>query len=140
MGITLSSELGLCDESGLALLGVLGGVLLQQPEEDVGLVLIEGSGELSDCGWDLDPSKQDPLLPLEGDVLRPLDKSGKISCGLDAISYSKVSGPLFEERIGLLLYLFGSLFSLDALGLYEGMLTMFVIRNNNIKIYLINLI
>lgn len=138
--ITLSSELGLCDESSLALLGVLRGVLLQQPEEDVGLVLIQGSGELSNCGWDLDPCKQDPLLSLEGDVLGPLDKSGEISCGLDAISYSEVSGLLFKERIGFLLYLFGSLFCFDAFGLYEGMCTMFVIRNNNIKIYLINLI
>ena len=64
-------------------------------------------------------------MSLEGDILGPLDKSGKISCGLDAISYSEVSGSLFKERIGFLLYLFGSLFSFNALGLYEGMLSGF---------------
>ena len=73
-------------------------------------------------------------MPLEGDVLGPLDKSGKIPRGLDAVSYSEVSGLLFKERVGFLLYLFGSLFSFDAFGLCEGICTMFVTRNNNIKI------
>ena len=126
VGITLSSKFGLCDESSSALLGVLRCVLLQQLEEDVGLILIQGSGELCNCWGDLDPSEQDSFLPLEGDVLGPLDKSGKISCGLDTISYSEVSGLLFKERISFLLYLFSSLFSFDAFGLCEGICTMFV--------------
>ena len=59
-------------------------------------------GELGDHGWDFYSGKENPFLPLEGDVFGPPDKSGEISCGLNMVADSEVSGSFFEEGVCLL--------------------------------------
>jgi hypothetical protein len=122
---TFSSELGFGDEAGSALLGILGGVLLEQSEEDVGLVFIKGSGELGDGGGHLDSGQKNSLLSLEGDVFGPLDEAGEVSGGLDAVANSEIARSFLEERVHLLLHLLGALLSLHSFG------HLFVGNNNN---------
>ena len=113
MGSTFSLGLGLSDESGAPLLLVFRAVLLEELEEHIGLVFIEGSLELSDDWRDLDPGEEDPLLPLEGNVLGPPDKSGEIPPGLDAVANSIITGLGLEEGVSLLVGLLdGSLVAL----------------------------
>ena len=67
-------------------------VFFKEPEEDIGLIFIEGSLELSNDWGNLDSSEQNSLLSLEGNVLRPSDKSGQISLRLDTIADSVIPG------------------------------------------------
>jgi len=73
------------------------------------LVLVEGSGELGDCGWHFDSSQQDPFLSLEGDILGPSDEAGEVPLGLYVIADAEVPGSFFEEWVGLLLNLLRAL-------------------------------
>ena len=96
---------GLLDETAFALLLVLGRVLLEEPEENTGLVLIETFLELGNDWGNFDPGEEDPLLPLEGDVLGPPDKPGEIPLGLDVVADSVVAGFALEQRVSFLLHL-----------------------------------
>ena len=62
----------------------------------MGLVSLEGVGELGDLSWDLKSSHQDSLLSLEFDVLRPLDESGKVGLVEHISSDTVVLGSLLK--------------------------------------------
>lgn len=94
------------------------------------MVLIEGLGELGNGRGHLYSGEKDSLLSLEGDVFRPLDETGQVAGGLNAVSHSEVAGTLLEERVDLLFDLFGTLFSLHSFGLHKAPLTIFVTVNN----------
>lgn len=73
-------------QPGLLLLLGLGPVLVQEPEELDGGVLVEGVTELGDCWGDLQTLVEDDLLSLESDVFRPFDESGDVSGRLDVLA------------------------------------------------------
>lgn len=90
------------------------------------LILIKCSGELSD-GWRyFNPGQKNSLLPLECNVLGPLDEPSQIAGRLNAVTHSEVSGLLLEEGIHLLLHLLSTLFSFNSLGLHYIIFTIFV--------------
>ena len=64
-------------------------------------------------------------MPLEDDVLRPLNKPGEVSLWLYVIAQSEVSGSLFEERIGFLLDFLSTFLSFLPLGLRQLICTIF---------------
>lgn len=103
MSLTFGFVLGFLDETCFSLLGVLGRVLFQQPEKDVGLVFVEGFGELGNQWGNFDSGEENSFLSLEGDVLGPSDESGQISFGLNIVADSKIARPALEERIRFLL-------------------------------------
>jgi len=111
----LAFSLSLSSSSkSLLLLGlVFRSVVLQESEEGTGLVSVDGLGELVKCGGDLKSFKKNLLVSLESDVLRPSDRSGEISDGLDITTNSEASGSLLEE--GVSLDLIGSLGSFGGL-------------------------
>jgi hypothetical protein len=102
------------EESGSLLLGGLRGVLLEESDEGLSLILGDGLLELVECWGDLESVKKDLLLSLEEDVVGPSDESGEVSLGSDVSSDSEVSGGLLEEGV--------SLDSLGALGDLSGFL------------------
>jgi hypothetical protein len=87
---------------------------LQKLEEDFGLVFFQGSGELSDGGWDFQSGEEDSFLSLEGDVFWPFDESGQVSGWLDVVTESEVSWSLFEKRVCFLISSLDSSFSLGS--------------------------
>lgn len=56
-------------------------------------------------------------MPLESDVLGPLDKASQVALGLDGITDSVIAWSLFEERVDLLLNLFGPFFGFSCFAL-----------------------
>lgn len=62
-------------------------------------LLVEGGVELVDRGRDLEPGLQDGLLPLETDVLGPLDEAGQVALGLDVLTDAEVARALLEQRV-----------------------------------------
>lgn len=95
----LLSLLGLSKETSLLLLGRLGLVLVEELEELSGGVLVKGVGELGDGRGDLQSLVEDDLLPLETNVLGPLDKSSEVPLGRKVATDTKGLGPLLEERV-----------------------------------------
>lgn len=114
----------------MTLLGVLRRVLLEKSEEDISLVLVEGSRELGNGGRDLDSGKKDAFLSLKGDVFGPLDEPGEVASGLDAVSDAEIARSLLEERVDLLLDLLSALFSLSSFSLYQHICTILFVGNN----------
>ena len=85
------------------------------------MIFFEGSGELSDDGWDFDSAQEDSFLPLELNILWPSDEPGEVSLRLDGVSNSIVSGSLLKEGVSLLFdFLTSSLFSLCSFSLGLG--------------------
>jgi len=76
----------------------LGLVLSEQLKELRSLVLIDGLGELVECGGNLQSLKKNSLLTLDANVFGPLDEASKISLGLDVTTNSKVTSILLEKR------------------------------------------
>ena len=64
-----------------------------------GSLPVQGAVELVDCWGDLQSGLEDDLLPLEADVLGPLDESRQIPLGLDILTNAKVPGSLLEEGV-----------------------------------------
>lgn len=113
--------LGLLEETGLLLLLGLGLVLVQELEELGSGVLVQGVAELSDRRGDLkeraiykydirpillsdrrthlEPLVEDDLLPLEPDVLGPLDESGQVGLGGQVSTDTERPRLLLEERV-----------------------------------------
>lgn len=86
--LALGNVLGDSIETGLLLLLGLGAVLVKQLEEVGGGVLVKGVGELSNRRGNLQALVKDNLLPLEADVLGPLDEAGQVAGGLDVLAYN----------------------------------------------------
>lgn len=82
------------------------------------LVLVNGLGELSNGWGNLKALHKDGLLPLNADVLGPLDETGEVSLGLDVTTDSEVAGVLGEEG-ALLVVLGGTGANNDFLSLYS---------------------
>ena len=61
-------------------------------------VLIDGLGELVECGGNLQSLKKNSLLTLDANVLGPLDEASEISLGLNVTTNSKVTSILLEQR------------------------------------------
>jgi len=80
----------------------LGGVLSEQFEELVALVLLESVVELGNAWRHLKALHEDGLLSLDTNVARPLDETGQITLGLDITSNTEVAGALLEERVLLI--------------------------------------
>lgn len=100
----LGAGLGVLGLSGglealLLVLSALSGVLGEQLEELVGLVLVKGRVELGNGRRDLKALHEDGLLSLDTDVARPLDHAGKIALGLDVTTNTEVAGALLEKGI-----------------------------------------
>jgi hypothetical protein len=55
--------------------------------------------ELVDRWGNLQPGLQDGLLPLEADVLGPLDEAGEIALGLDVLADAEVASALLKEGV-----------------------------------------
>ena len=114
--------LGLLEKTGLLLLLGLGLVLVQELEELGGGVLVQGVAELGDRRGDLkkasdiisttrrpilssdrrthlEPLVEDDLLPLEPDVLGPLDESGQVGLGGQVSTDTERPRLLLEERV-----------------------------------------
>ena len=70
------------------------------------MVLVKTSLELGDDWGNFDSSEKNSLLSLEGNILRPSNKSGEISFGLNAIANSEIAGFALEERVSFLVSLF----------------------------------
>jgi hypothetical protein len=66
---------------------------------------VQGRVELVDRWRDLEPGLEDGLLPLEADVLGPLDEAAQIPLGLDVLADGKIPRAFLEERINDLLNL-----------------------------------
>lgn len=79
----------------LALSGVLG----EQFEELVALVLLKSVVELGNAWRHLKALHKDGLLSLDANVARPLDEASQITFGLDITTNTEVAGALFEERV-----------------------------------------
>lgn len=115
--VTFRFVLGLAGEPLSLLFGILGAILFEELEEDFGLVFIKRMRELRDDWWYFNPGEENPLLPLEGNVLGPSDKPGEISLGLNIVADSKVPWPAGKEGILCFLCFFSdslSLFSLNS--------------------------
>jgi hypothetical protein len=94
--------LGLLQESGFLLLLGLGGVLLQQFEESLGLVAVHGGVELVQSrghlrleillGAYFETLEQDTLLSLEQDVAGPSHETGHVSFVLHVTSDAEILG------------------------------------------------
>ena len=54
-------------------------VLRKQLKQRQSLSLVEGLTELIDCWWHLKALVQDPLLPLQADICRPLNEAGEVA-------------------------------------------------------------
>ena len=79
----------LCNGVKASLLLLLGlrAVLVEELEQLSGSVLVEGVGELSNGGGNLETLVQDDLLALEADILRPLDEAAQVGGGLNVLAY-----------------------------------------------------
>ena len=62
-------------------------------------LLVEGLGELVDWWRDLQPGLEDGLLPLETDVLGPLDEVGQVTLGLQVLPDPEGLWPLLEQGV-----------------------------------------
>jgi len=80
----------------------LGGVLSEQFEELIALVLLESVVELGNAGRHLKALHEDGLLSLDANIAGPLDKAGQITLGLDVTTNAEVAGALLEERVLLI--------------------------------------
>ena len=60
---------------------------------------IQGRVELVDRRRDLEPGLENGLLPLEADVLGPLDEMAKVPLGLDVLANAEVAGTLLEQGV-----------------------------------------
>ena len=60
---------------------------------------VQGGVELVDWGRDLEPGLENSLLPLEADVLGPLDEAAEVSLGLDVLADAEVAGSLLEQGV-----------------------------------------
>ena len=60
---------------------------------------VKGSVELVDWGRDLEPGLENSLLPLEADVLGPLDEAAEVPLGLDVLANAEVAGSLLEQGV-----------------------------------------
>jgi hypothetical protein len=69
---------------------------------------VGGLGELVDGSGDFEPLHEDPLLPLEEDVLGPPDESGKISSRENVAPDPEALGRRLEHSLQLLLRLLDS--------------------------------
>lgn len=103
LAVVGSNGLRLLVEACLLLLPRLRAVLVEEAEELGRRVLVEGVAELGERGRDLQALVEDNLLPLQLDVLGPLDEAGQITGRLDVLANAKVLGSLLEERVGGLL-------------------------------------
>ena len=63
-------------------------------------LLVQRLVELVDRWWDLQPGLQNSLLPLETDVLGPLNEVGHVPLGLDVLADAKGAWALFEQGVG----------------------------------------
>ena len=88
------------------------------------MVLIESSGELSNCWWNFDSVEEDSFLSLENDVFGPLHKSGEVASWQYAVSDSEVARSLFEERIALLFDFLASFLDFLAFSLSDDIRTI----------------
>jgi hypothetical protein len=90
-------------ESGLLISSSLGLISVQKFEELSRLVLLENLVEDVQRGGHLKSHHEDSLLPLDSDVLGPLDEPSEVSDGLDITTDSEVLGGLLEKWVtGLL--------------------------------------
>jgi len=103
LAVVGSDGLCLLIETCLLLLPRLRAVLVEEAEELGRRVLVEGVAELGKRRGDLQALVEDNLLPLQLDVLGPLDKAGKVTGRLDVLANAEVLGGLLEERVGGLL-------------------------------------
>ena len=89
VGFGIAGLLGLCElgETRLLLLLGLGAVLVEEGEELLRGVLVEGVRELGDGGGNLEALVKDHLLALETNVLRPLHEAGEVSLVLDILAW-----------------------------------------------------
>jgi len=60
---------------------------------------VKGGVELVDWGRDLEPGLENGLLPLEADVLGPLDETAQVPLGLDVLPDAEVAGTLLEQGV-----------------------------------------
>merc|ERR1719342_407936 len=83
------------------LLGLLGlwPVLVHKLEQLGGSLTIQGGVELVHRWGHLKTGLKDNLLPLETDVLGPLNEPGEVPWWLDISSNAEVPGSLLEERV-----------------------------------------
>ena len=62
-------------------------------------LLVEGGVELVDCRGHLQTGLQNGLLPLQANVLGPLDEARQVALGLDVLADAEVAGALLEQRV-----------------------------------------
>merc|ERR1719193_1538499 len=74
-------------------------VLVHQLEQLGGSLTVQGGVELVHRWGHLKTGLEDNLLPLETDVLGPLNEPGEVPWWLDISSDAEVPGPLLEERV-----------------------------------------
>ena len=99
MKVTFSLILSFLDKTSSSLLSVFRGILFQQSEKHVGLILIKCFLELSDEWGDFYSGEKNSFLSLECNVFRPSDKSSQVSLGLNIISDSEVARSALEEGV-----------------------------------------
>jgi len=125
--LLLGTALGLSLSLGPQPLGLLGlglwTVLVKELEQVGGCLLVEGLRELVDWWGDLQTGLEDGLLPLETDVLGPLDKVSQVTLGLDVLTNAEGPWPLLEEWVGDAL----DLWLLDSQGGGRDLLSLLVL-------------
>lgn len=97
--LALSDSGGLTVETLLLLDLGLRTVLVEELEGLGSGVPVEGVLELSDGWGNLEAEVQDLLLALQTDVLGPLDKTAKVTLGLDVLANAEVAGASLDERV-----------------------------------------
>ena len=88
------------------------------------MVLIESSGELSNCWGNFDSVEEDSFLSLENDVFGPLHESSEVASWQYAVTDSEVARTLFEERVCLLFDFLGSFLDFLAFSLSDEICTI----------------
>lgn len=91
--LLLGSGLSLSLKTSLLLLPSLRTVLVEELEQLGSGVLVEGVGELSDGGGNLQTLVQDNLLALKADIFGPLDEASQVGGGLNVLAWMHDKGP-----------------------------------------------
>jgi hypothetical protein len=97
--LVLSSGLSDSIKASLLLLLSLRAVFVQKLEKLGSSVLVEGVGELSNGGGNLETLVEDDLLALKTNIFRPLDEAGQVFLGLNILTNTKVLGAGLKERV-----------------------------------------